>query len=94
MRGRIVLTEFVAAEHMLVMERGQLSNALTRSRSRVALDGLGDVAGGVLGGVADLTDDTLVGLVGVGSRHVDGWVGRLFVCRSCGAAIAILQGQQ
>lgn len=29
-------------------------------------------------GVGDLADDALVGSVGVGGRHVDGWVGGLF----------------
>lgn len=46
--------------------------ALLGGLSGVALDGLGDVVGGVGDGVADLTDDTLVRLVGVGSRHFDG----------------------
>jgi hypothetical protein len=50
---------------------------LLGSLSRVALDGLGDVVGGVGDGVADLADDALVRLVGVGSRHFDGWVGWL-----------------
>jgi hypothetical protein len=42
------------------------------------LDSLGDVLGGVVEGVADLTDDALVGSVGVGSRHFEvvvGWFG-------------------
>ena len=59
---------------------GLLLVGLLGSLGRVALDGLGDVVGGVGDGVADLTDDTLVRLVGVGDRHVDVWgVGWLFV---------------
>jgi hypothetical protein len=34
-----------------------------------ALDGLGDVVGGVLGRVGDLADEALVGLIEVGGRH-------------------------
>lgn len=55
---------------------GLLLVGLLGSLSRVALDGLGDVVGGVGDGVADLTDDTLVRLVGVGDRHFEvggGW---------------------
>lgn len=50
---------------------GLLLVGLLGSLSRVALDGLRDVVGSVGDGVADLTDDTLVRLVGVGSRHFD-----------------------
>jgi hypothetical protein len=41
-----------------------------------ALNGLRDVLGGVVERVADLTDDTLVRLVGVGGRHFElvGWL--------------------
>jgi len=51
------------------------------------LDGLGNVVGSVGDGVGDLTDDALVGSVGVGGRHVDGLVGgvgwfELSVCLS------------
>ena len=56
---------------------GLLLVGLLGSLSRVALDGLGDVVGGVGNGVADLTDDTLVRLVGVGDRHCEvggGWL--------------------
>ena len=58
---------------------GLLLVGLLGSLSRVALDGLGDVVGGVGDGVADLTDDTLVRLVGVGNRHFEecwvvGWL--------------------
>jgi|SRR5690242_9904793 len=58
---------------------GLLLVGLLGSLSRAALDGLGDVVGGVGDGVADLTDDTLVRLVGVGSRHFEGWLGCLVV---------------
>ena len=68
--GDGVLAGNVALSLLLVALLGGLSG--------VALDGLGDVVGGVGDGVADLTDDTLVGLVGVRSRHVDvlgvGWL--------------------
>jgi len=40
----------------------------------LALDGLADVLSGVVDGVADLAEDTLVGSVTFGSRHFD-WVG-------------------
>lgn len=56
---------------------GLLLVGLLGSLSRAALDGLGNVGGGVGDGVADLTDDTLVRLVGVGSRHFEGWLGWL-----------------
>jgi hypothetical protein len=59
---------------------GLLLVGLLGSLSRVALDGLGDVVGGVGNGVADLTDDTLVGLVGVGSRHFECWGGLVGWC--------------
>ena len=60
---------------------GLLLVGLLGSLSRVALDGLGDVVGSVGDGVADLTDDTLVRLVGVRSRHFEGWLGCLVVCK-------------
>ena len=52
---------------------GLLLVGLLGSLSSGALDGLGDVVGGVGDGVGGLAEDTLVRLVGVGSRHVDGW---------------------
>ena len=52
---------------------GLLLVGLLGSLSSVALDGLGDVVDGVGDGVDGLADDTLVRLVGVGSRHFDGW---------------------
>lgn len=48
---------------------GLLLVGLLGSLSGVALDGLGDVVGGVGDGVANLADDALVRLVGVRSRH-------------------------
>jgi len=41
--------------------------------SSVALDGLGDVVGGVLDRVDGLADDAVVWLVNVWCRHVDCW---------------------
>ena len=53
---------------------GLLLVGLLGSGGGGALDSLGDVLGGVVERVADLTDDTLVRLVGVGSRHFEcGW---------------------
>lgn len=53
---------------------GLLLVGLLGGGGRGALDSLGDVLGGVVERVADLTDDTLVRLVGVGSRHFEcGW---------------------
>jgi hypothetical protein len=54
---------------------GLLLVGLLGSLSRVALDRLGDVVDGVLGGIDGLADDALV--TGVGSRHVDWLVGWL-----------------
>lgn len=55
--------------------RGELTLVgLLGSLGALALDGLGDVVGGVGDRVGDLTDDALVRLVNVGSRHVDGWL--------------------
>ena len=48
---------------------GLLLVALLGGLSGLALDGLGDVVGGVLDRVDGLADDALVGVVGVGSRH-------------------------
>ena len=53
---------------------GLLLVGLLGSLSRGALDGLGDVVGGVGDGVDGLADDTLVRLVGVGGRHSEGWL--------------------
>ena len=50
---------------------GLLLVALLGGLSGLALDGLGDVVGGVLDRVDGRADEALVGLVGVGSRHVD-----------------------
>ena len=63
--GEGVLAGNVALGLLLVGLLGSLSSG--------ALDGLGDVVGGVGDGVGGLAEDTLVRLVGVGSRHVDGW---------------------
>jgi hypothetical protein len=53
---------------------GLLLVGLLGSGGTSALNGLRDVLGGVVERVADLTDDTLVRLVGVGSRHFEcGW---------------------
>lgn len=52
---------------------GLLLVGLLGGLSRAALDGLGDVVGGVGDGVANLADDALVRLVGVGSRHSEDW---------------------
>ncbi|OIC21657.1 hypothetical protein A7L51_19160 [Acinetobacter baumannii] len=56
---------------------GLLLVALLGGLSSVALDGLGDVGGGVLDRVESLADEALVGSVGVGGRHFDevGWIG-------------------
>jgi hypothetical protein len=55
---------------------GLLLVGLLGSSGGGTLDSLGDVLGGVVERVADLTDDTLVRLVGVGSRHFEcGWLG-------------------
>lgn len=57
---------------------GLLLVGLLGCLSRVALDGLGDVVGGVLDAVDGLADNALVGCVGVRSRHFDvrlgGWL--------------------
>jgi hypothetical protein len=57
---------------------GLLLVGLLGSLSGLALDGLGDVVGGVLDRVDGLADDAIVGVVGVGSRHFGvrlvGWV--------------------
>jgi hypothetical protein len=52
---------------------GLLLVGLLGCLSRVALDGLGDVVGGVLDRVDGLADDAVVGVVGVGGRHFDVW---------------------
>lgn len=57
---------------------GLLLVGLLGSLSRLALDALRDVVGGVLDGVADLADDALIWLISVWCRHVVGrwwWVG-------------------
>jgi hypothetical protein len=54
---------------------GLLLVALLGGLSGLALDGLGDVVGGVLDRVDGLADDALVGVVGVGSRHFECWGG-------------------
>jgi len=66
---------------------GLLLVGLLGCLSRVALDGLGNVVGGVLDRVDGLADDAVVGVVGVGGRHFDvgglvGWFGlrRKVVC--------------
>jgi len=67
---------------------GLLLVGLLGSGGTGTLNGLRDVLGGVVERVADLADNTLVGSVGVGSRHFDVWVGlvvwfekrRLFGC--------------
>jgi hypothetical protein len=61
---------------------GLLLVGLLGCLSRVALDGLGDVVGGVLDRVDGLADDAVVGVVGVGGRHCE-CGGRLvgFKCR-------------
>ena len=61
--GNAILSGNVALGLLLVGLLGSLSG--------VALDGLGDVVGGVLDRVDGRADEALVGLVGVGSRHVD-----------------------
>ena len=63
--GDAVLAGDVALGLLLVGLLGRLSG--------VALDRLGNIVGSVLGGIDDLADDALV--TGVGSRHVDLWVG-------------------
>jgi hypothetical protein len=69
--GNAVVSGNVALGLLLVGLLGCLSG--------LALDGFGDVVGGVLDGVDGLADDALVGCVGVGGRHVDvrgvGWFG-------------------
>lgn len=58
---------------------GLLLVGLLGSLGGVALDGLGDVVGGVGNGVGDLANDTLVRLVDVRGRHFEsvvvGWLG-------------------
>jgi hypothetical protein len=61
--GERVLAGDVALSLLLV--------ALLGGLSRLALDGLGDVVGGVLDRVDGLADDAVVGVVGVGSRHFE-----------------------
>lgn len=56
---------------------GLLLVGLLGSLSRVALNGLGDVVGGVLDAVDGLADEALVGSVGVGSRHFGMCFGRV-----------------
>lgn len=50
---------------------GLLLVGLLAGLGTLALDGLGDVVGGVGDRVGDLANDTLVGLVSVRGRHVD-----------------------
>jgi hypothetical protein len=61
--GEAVLAGDVALSLLLV--------ALLGSLSGLALNGLGDVVGGVLDRVDSLADDAVVGGVGVGGRHFD-----------------------
>jgi hypothetical protein len=72
--GRTVGDAVVAGNVAL----GLLLVGLLGCLSGLALDGLGDVVGGVLDRVDGLADDAVVGVVGVGGRHCDvRWVGWL-----------------
>ena len=63
---------------------GLLLVGLLVGLSGLALDGLGDIVGGVLYRVDGLADDALVGGVGVGSRHFDEvWLGGWFEKGGC-----------
>jgi hypothetical protein len=67
--GERVLAGDVALSLLLVALLGGLSG--------LALDGLGDVVGGVLDRVDGLADDAVVGVVGVGGRHFEVFGGGL-----------------